>query len=188
MNPSIGSPPPTPSSWCSVHREPLVEEVHPTDHLDPESGGWELIESQFPNSVSRLSEDGRRLCCASCRVAERRWMGAPGEMASKAAWLRLGYDPYRDRGVHVPDAVLVSDYVWIEKRVRALDALGLLGYVVDLRGFDSLDEYILHEASAARADHAPLDVTHRRRGRWCRLEETEHEVIRGALGLDPFRG
>jgi hypothetical protein len=188
MRPASGTPRASPSPWCSVHQEPLVEEVHPGDHLDPESGGWTLIESQFPHAVGQLTEDGRRLCCASCRAAEARWIGAPGDMASKAAWLRLGYDPYRGRGVQVPDAELVSDYVWIEKRIRALDALGLLAYTVDTRGFETVDEYILHEASIARAENAPLDVTHRRGGRWVRLEETGPDLLRGALGLEPSRG
>ena len=176
---------------CPVHGEALRDEAEwATDRADPDA--FLIRALHFPHAASSIHLDAqgtrRELYCPTCREAEASWIAAPGDWTAKSVWMRLGYDPFLNRPVRVRDAVLVTDYVWIERWIRTLEAAGLLGYVADVRRPGSLDEYIASEVSIARAEGAPLDATHRSAGRWWTLEETEGELLRGALGLDPFRG
>lgn len=178
---------------CELHGEPLQDAMAGTMDLsggvfvEPDLALEEVERRHFPHAetiVAGWSPEPQPVrYCPACREAKWAWQKAPGAWESKAVWMRAGYDPYRGEPVRTPDARLVDDYVWIEKWVRAAEALELSPWLIAFGSCRTPEEYILQEVAAARAGKAPLDAVFRSRGEWRTLEQVQEEVMLGALGL-----
>ena len=177
---------------CEVHGEPLLDDTLPVFEawcVEPDLSAEEIGARHFPHAETFVWGTGLPdpfpvRYCPACRDAEAAWSSAPGDWTSKAGWMRLGFDPYRGTPLTTPEATLVDDYVWIEKWVRAVEGLGLLPWMVSLGSCRTIEEYVLREVEAARAEGAPLDAVCRRQGAWQTVAQVRQEVVRGALGLE----
>ena len=180
-------------SRCEVHGDELQPGVAETFDLTgyqcvhPDDAFEMLREACFPNARELVygwhKEPSPVEFCPSCRDALRAWRTAPPhDWGEKHSLMRIGYDPFRGVGVPAVEASLVTDYVLVEKWLRAVQALGLLAFVGLPQGASSLDEAILAEAAAARRDNAPLDAIRRVKGRWLTAGEESSGAIRLLIG------
>jgi hypothetical protein len=173
---------------CPVHGEPLVRgTVRSFDHRQFHSVSFDdaciVVEmANFPTARMTSLEphiDSEGDFCQSCRDAQNVWSRDGISWSAKAALMELGYDPFRGHDYPRVEATLVSDYVVMEKWIRAMAKLRLLVFIVPSAAGRPLDDVIREEVERARSEGAPLNATRKAHGGWMTddVEEIEAALL-----------
>lgn len=176
---------------CDVHGEPLRDDAIPVFEawcMEPPPGSGEVARTRYPNANTFVWGTGLPdpypvKYCPACRAAEAAWSGVGDDELTAEQLMRLGCDPERGSIARTPAATLVDDYVWIEKYVRTVVALGYAPYVLPIGPGRTADEYILEQVRAARAEKAPPDAVYRTKDGWRTLDRIPQAELRRALAL-----
>lgn len=176
----------TDPTTCPVHGDVLVPGTAETvdmnryHSIDFDDSAVLLAEEHFPHARTSLytltpaSNEVRY--CPTCRAAQRAWTRDGLAWTTKHALADAGYDPFKGTPIPRVHATLVSDYVTIEKWMRALHALRTLSVLFPMHKYASLDDAILDVVARARAAGAPLNATREREGRWMTIDEEDFDA------------
>lgn len=180
-----------PPRVCSVHGEALLDDSIPVFQawcMEPPPGTDEVARTRYPNANTFVWGTGLPdpypvKYCPACRAAEAAWSGVGDRVLTAEQLMRLGCDPERGVPARTPEATLVDDYVWIEKYVRTVVALGYAPYMLPIGAGRTVDEYIQEQVGAARAEQAPADAVYRTKDGWRTVDQIPQAVLRRALAL-----